>query len=138
MTMILLALAGYLACGFLFAVPFVLAGVKGIDPQAAHGSWAFCILIVPGTIFLWPLLAKRWFSGVGELRLTLKIMKTPRTNSKESNRAQNRRSLTRFLFLQHRVSHERHLPIGQNIPRAIVLNLSTAFPACAWAFSKMM
>jgi membrane protein implicated in regulation of membrane protease activity len=66
MTMILLALAAYLACGFLFAVPFVLAGVKGIDAHAAHGSWAFRILIFPGTIFLWPLLAKRWFSGTGE------------------------------------------------------------------------
>ena len=66
MAMILLSLAVYLACGFLFAVPFVLTGVKRIDPHAAHGSWGFRILIFPGTIFLWPLLAKRWLSGAGE------------------------------------------------------------------------
>jgi hypothetical protein len=64
--MILLALAAYLACGFLFAVPFVLTGVERIDRHAAHGSWGFRILIFPGTIFLWPLLAKRWLSGAGE------------------------------------------------------------------------
>jgi len=66
MAMILLSLAAYLACGFLFAVPFVLTGVKRIDPHAAHGSWGFRILIFPGTIFLWPLLTKRWLSGAGE------------------------------------------------------------------------
>ena len=56
MAMILLSLAAYLACGFLFAVPFVLTGVKRIDPHAAHGSWGFRILIFPGTIFPGPLL----------------------------------------------------------------------------------
>ena len=66
MAMILLALAAYLACGFLFAVPFVLIGVKRIDPHAAHGSWGFRVLIFPGTIFFWPLLARRWLSGTGE------------------------------------------------------------------------
>jgi hypothetical protein len=45
---------------------------------------------------------------------------------------------TRFLFLQNLAPQERHLPIGRNTPRAIVLNLSTTFPTCAWAFVKMM
>lgn len=66
MAMILLALAVYLVCGFLFAVPFVVVGVKRIDPHAAHGSWGFRVLIVPGTVFLWPWLAKRWLSGSSE------------------------------------------------------------------------
>lgn len=66
MAIILLALAAYLACGVLFAVPFVLFGVKRIDPHATHGSWGFRILILPGTIFLWPLLAQRWLSDAGE------------------------------------------------------------------------
>jgi hypothetical protein len=66
MAIILLALAAYLACGFLFAVPFVLTGLKRIDPHAAHGSWGFRILIFPGTMFLWPMLAKRWLSGAGD------------------------------------------------------------------------
>lgn len=64
--MILLSLAAYLAGGFLFAVPFVLIGVNRIDPHATHGSWGFRILIFPGTIFLWPLLARRWLSGASE------------------------------------------------------------------------
>jgi hypothetical protein len=63
----LLLLAGlYLACGLAFAVPFVLVGVGRIDPHAAHGSWGFRVLIVPGTMFLWPLLARRWLKGVHE------------------------------------------------------------------------
>jgi hypothetical protein len=50
----------YLGAGLLFAIPFVLAGVKKIDPHAAHGSWGFHMLILPGTVFLWPLVARRW------------------------------------------------------------------------------
>jgi hypothetical protein len=66
MAMILLSLAAYLASGVLFAFPFVLTGVKRIDRHATHGSWGFRILIFPGTIFLWPLLAKRWLFGASE------------------------------------------------------------------------
>jgi hypothetical protein len=64
-TLLLLA-AIYLLCGFVFAVPFVLVGVGHIDPHAAHGSWGFRVLIIPGTMFLWPLLARRWLKGVHE------------------------------------------------------------------------
>lgn len=56
--------AAYLLCGVIFAVPFVIAGVGRIDPHAQHGSWGFRILIAPGTILLWPLLASRWVRGV--------------------------------------------------------------------------
>ncbi len=64
---IVLSLAGlYLLCGFIFAIPFVLVGVGKIDPHAAHRSWGFRILILPGTTLLWPLLAKRWIRGVHE------------------------------------------------------------------------
>jgi hypothetical protein len=62
---ILLSIAAiYLLCGFLFAVPFVLIGVGKIDPHASHGSWGFRVLIIPGTMFFWPLLAHRWLGGV--------------------------------------------------------------------------
>jgi len=64
---ILLLVAGlYLLCGFVFAIPFVLFGVGRIDSHAAHGSWGFRLLIIPGTIFLWPLLARRWATGAHE------------------------------------------------------------------------
>jgi hypothetical protein len=63
---LLVTLAIYLACGFAFAIPFILVGVRKIDPHASHGSWGFRLLIIPGTMSLWPLLLKRWASGVKE------------------------------------------------------------------------
>jgi hypothetical protein len=61
----LLIVAGvYLLCGVMFAVPFVLVGVGRIDPHAAHGSWGFRALILPGTVLLWPLLVRRWLGGI--------------------------------------------------------------------------
>jgi len=63
---LLVAVGTYLLFGLAFAVPFVLIGVKQIDPHAAHGSWGFRVLIIPGTMFLWPLLARLWLKGVHE------------------------------------------------------------------------
>lgn len=60
---LLILLAAYFVMGFLFAIPFVLVGVKRIDPHATHGSWGFRALIIPGSMFLWPLLAKRLLGG---------------------------------------------------------------------------
>ena len=62
----LIALGVYLAGGLMFAIPFTLVGVKKIDPHAAHGSWGFRLLIIPGTMAFWPLLLKRWLAGVHE------------------------------------------------------------------------
>ena len=62
----LILLGVYLACGFVFAFPFVLLGVKKIDPHAAPGSWGFRLLIIPGTMAFWPLLMRRWMKGVHE------------------------------------------------------------------------
>jgi hypothetical protein len=57
---LLLGAAGlYLALGALFAVPFLLVGVQRVDP-AAGGAWAFRLLVRPGCVALWPLLARRW------------------------------------------------------------------------------
>lgn len=58
------AIAGYLLCGLVFVVPFIIAGVGRIDPPANRGSWGFRVLIAPGTVLLWPLLAWRWLRGV--------------------------------------------------------------------------
>ena len=62
----LIALGVYFAGGLVFAIPFALFGAKKIDPHATHGSWGFRLLIVPGTMALWPLLLKRWLAGVRE------------------------------------------------------------------------
>jgi hypothetical protein len=65
-TTLSILLGAYLTCGLLFSIAFALVGVKRIDPHAAHGSWGFRVLIVPGTTALWPLLLQRWASGVRE------------------------------------------------------------------------
>jgi hypothetical protein len=63
---LLIAAGIYLLCGMVFAIPFVLVGVGKIDPHAARGSRGFRVLIIPGTMFLWPLLACRWLTGIHE------------------------------------------------------------------------
>jgi hypothetical protein len=60
---LLIVLGAYMACGLIFALPFVLFGAGLIDPHATHGSWGFRIMIIPGAIALWPLLLRRWISG---------------------------------------------------------------------------
>ena len=59
------ALAFYLLCGLVFAIVFVFAGAGKTDPHARHGSWGFRLLILPGAAAFWPLLARRWWKGVG-------------------------------------------------------------------------
>jgi len=59
----LIVLGTYAACGLIFAIAFALFGAKKIDPHAANGSWGFRLLIIPGSMALWPLLLKRWSTG---------------------------------------------------------------------------
>jgi hypothetical protein len=60
----LIFLGIYLAGGLLFAIPFVLAGAKKIDPHAVRGPLGFRLLIFPGALAFWPLLLRRWIKGV--------------------------------------------------------------------------
>jgi hypothetical protein len=53
----------YLGAGTAFAAAFVTAGVQRIDPVARDGTWGFRVVIVPGVVLLWPLLARRWAAG---------------------------------------------------------------------------
>jgi hypothetical protein len=53
----------YSIAGLAFAVPFLWRGVGRIDPAARNGTWGFRVLIVPGVVIFWPLLAARWASG---------------------------------------------------------------------------
>lgn len=62
----LIALGIYLACGMVFAIGFVFFGTGRIDPHAAHGTWGFRLLVMPGAAALWPLLLNRWLRGAHE------------------------------------------------------------------------
>lgn len=53
----------YAALGVAFAIAFVIFGVGKIDPAAKGTSLLFRLLILPGTVALWPLLVKRWLGG---------------------------------------------------------------------------
>ena len=57
--LLVIAAGGYLALGLLFAVPFVVRWAGRLDGAAQAGSWGFRLLIVPGAVLLWPLLAAR-------------------------------------------------------------------------------
>jgi hypothetical protein len=57
------AISLYAVAGLIFAIPFVTRGVGRIDPVARSGTIGFRILIIPGTIALWPLLLSRWIGG---------------------------------------------------------------------------
>jgi len=60
----LVRIAGlYLALGLGFAIPFLIIGVNKIDAAARGSGWGFRLIILPGTIALWPLLLWRWLSG---------------------------------------------------------------------------
>ena len=56
----------YIAVGFLFGLFFIVRGVHRVDPAARGASWGFRLLILPGTVALWPLLAWRWLHADGE------------------------------------------------------------------------
>ncbi len=54
----------YMIVGVVFSGPFLMRGVHVIDPDAAEGSWGFRLLIWPGVVAFWPILALRWAYGV--------------------------------------------------------------------------
>jgi hypothetical protein len=57
---LLVTIAVYLACGFLFMILFIIKGVDVIDEGAHGSSIGFRIIIIPGTIVFWPLLLRKW------------------------------------------------------------------------------
>ncbi len=59
-TSVLIVCAVYVGCGVVFAIPFAAVGVSTIDAAARNASIGFRLLIFPGAVALWPLLAARW------------------------------------------------------------------------------
>jgi hypothetical protein len=50
----------YLLLGLLFAIFFLIRGVERIDPSAHGSGLGFRLIILPGTIALWPVLLDKW------------------------------------------------------------------------------
>ena len=65
-TLLVGALYLYNIAGLVFAIAFVITGVKRIDSQAIGSGSGFRLLIFPGAVALWPLLLRRWISRTGE------------------------------------------------------------------------
>ena len=63
MSWVVTGLMLYLGAGLVFSVAFVFAGVNRLDPVARRSSWGFRVLILPGSVALWPLLLRRWVLG---------------------------------------------------------------------------
>jgi hypothetical protein len=61
---ILSAFALYAAIGVLFGILFAWRGVNQLDPAALGAPWTFRLLIFPGVVALWPMLARRWHRSV--------------------------------------------------------------------------
>jgi hypothetical protein len=57
---ILFAALVYGLCGLAVGVPFVLVGVNRVDEASRGASLGFRLLILPGTVALWPLMAAKW------------------------------------------------------------------------------
>jgi hypothetical protein len=53
----------YLACGLAVGVPFVLRGVDCVDASARRASLGFRLLILPGTVALWPVMLTKWIKA---------------------------------------------------------------------------
>lgn len=64
--MILLTVAVYLSGGLLFGLAFVAKGVSQVDSATRGTSVTFRLLILPGTMALWPFLARKWWATCKE------------------------------------------------------------------------
>lgn len=55
----------YVAAGLIFALVFLPLGAARVDPHLAGAPVVVRLLIAPGVVALWPLMAWRWFAGAG-------------------------------------------------------------------------
>lgn len=63
-TVVVGAIGLYAAAGLVFAVLFLALRIRRVDPDAREGSLGFRLVVLPGLVALWPLLALRWARGV--------------------------------------------------------------------------
>jgi len=59
-SIVLQAVAAYLVLGLAFAAVFLPFGVGRVDPAAQGAPFTFRLLVLPGTVALWPYLLRVW------------------------------------------------------------------------------
>jgi len=59
---ILMMATVYLLAGSLFAIFFLSKGLEKMDTSAHGSGLGFRLIILPGTIVLWPVLLKKWMN----------------------------------------------------------------------------
>ncbi|MEM9065644.1 MAG: hypothetical protein AAGB51_09170 [Planctomycetota bacterium] len=62
-TVFLTVLVAYIAIGVVFALAFVTKGIAVIDEVARSAPLRVRILLLPGSVALWPILLMRWLKG---------------------------------------------------------------------------
>lgn len=68
--MILSAAGAYVLAGLVFALLFLVFGLRRVDALAADGSSAFKALILPGIVGLWPIILLLWLNALATGRRT--------------------------------------------------------------------
>ena len=62
---ILAAVAIYAGFGIAIGIPFLVVGIQRIDAAARGAGWGFRLLVLPGVVALWPVMAVRWARSIG-------------------------------------------------------------------------
>ena len=58
-SVLILIFQAYVGIGVIVALLFLLWGIDRID-DAAHHSYLFRLLLIPGVVGIWPLVLHRW------------------------------------------------------------------------------
>jgi hypothetical protein len=53
----------YVAMGVVFALYFLVRGLRQIDPRAGGSTRGFRLIALPGLVALWPIVLRRFMSG---------------------------------------------------------------------------
>lgn len=60
MPFLLIAVLAYVVVGLVVGLLFVIRGVNRVDPAAASSPLIFRVVILPGSIGLWPVVLLKW------------------------------------------------------------------------------
>ena len=61
--LIIVIVKGYLFCGLIFAIPFIMFGIQRVDPSAKNSTIPFRLMVLPGITLFWPFLLTRLLRG---------------------------------------------------------------------------